>query len=93
MTTPVKFKHHFEFVLQLITTLQKPKNMEELMNELCVTERTVYRWIDHLETMGFKVERSTVIKRRIFRIIGGSQEMAADCLKMFQMCVPKHLRP
>lgn len=92
MTTPLKFKYQFDFVLKMITILQKPKNLTELMSELSVTERTVYRWIDHLELMGFNIERSRVFKQRVFRITNGSPELALECLKMFQMCVPKNLR-
>jgi biotin operon repressor len=58
MSNQIKFKAHFDFVLKALVLLQNPVSMKELKKGLSLTDRSVYRWIQHLEELGFEVEKT-----------------------------------
>jgi biotin operon repressor len=88
MTQPIKFKQQFDWVLLLVSALQEPKSLEELQDISCTSERSVYRWIDHLRQMGFEVRRSGKKNRRTWKITNENKELKGRCLKLASACDP-----
>lgn len=89
MKTKVKFQSNFDFVLKVLGLLQNPISMKDLKTRLSVDERTVYRWINHLEEMGFEVEKSESVNPRKFQVKGSKPDLFQKSLDFMGFCYPK----
>lgn len=84
-SAPVKFSQQLDFVITLIKMLKKPVSVRFMMNELNVTDRTIYRWMEHLGELGFQVEKQEYFK---YQITGGSNLMFDKALEILDCCYP-----
>lgn len=56
-------------LLLIIALLRNPSRMSELTESLNKDERTVYRYLEDMEDMGFLIERAIKNRKRFYRII------------------------